>query len=166
MAKVRIINKKREIEQNRDVTKDHLPNAGKEIEGKGKVTNSAFRPNSKEFKPTTAMEEVLKAWADPTVKPTVTAVCAKADIAPKTWYSWWKKEGFEEWWNEQWNIMMKRSKHYLDNVALKMSAKGDFRYFEFLYSKYHDHDDTKKVRFSGISGILLEIDGKTKSLED
>lgn len=88
------------------------------------------------FKPSPDQIALLKAWASPEQKPTITAICETVGISRTTYYKWFADDEFVNWFNEQWDIAMAKTKPYLDNVGLK-KAVSDFRYWEAMQMKYH-----------------------------
>lgn len=97
------------------------------------------------FKPTQKQIELLKAWADPEIKPTITAVCERIGISRPTYYEWFDNQDFVNWWNEAWHREMANMESYLDNVGMKKLTQ-DFRYWEALQMKYHKYARKEEVK--------------------
>lgn len=87
------------------------------------------------FKPTEKMVALLRAKLDPTVKPTITAECAEANIARKTYYEWFEREDFVTWFNREFERGMGKLIPYLDKVGI-MKATKDFKYWEAMQMKF------------------------------
>lgn len=93
-----------------------------------KRVTKPFRPNPRQI-------ELVRTLADPTIKPTITAVCAEVGIARKTYYEWFDDPRFVTWFNDAWTQEMERAKSYLDNIGLK-KALSDYRYWEAMQMMY------------------------------
>lgn len=90
---------------------------------------------TKGFKPSLKMQAVLNAAIDFDSEGTVSDWCRKAGVSRQSYYDWRGIEGFQEWWDGEWEKAMKRYRAYLDRIGLE-KAKTDFRYWEAMQKKY------------------------------
>lgn len=90
---------------------------------------------NKPFRPTKRMVALIRIMAETDGKPTITEWCEKAGINRGTYYLWFEKQEFVEWFNKEWQQYMERSIPYLDTVGLRKAVK-DYRYWEGMQMKY------------------------------
>lgn len=124
----------------------------------GKKHKTFFKPSEKQI-------DLLRVMLDPEVKPTITAFCAKVDIARKTYYEWFDNEQFVTWFNAEWERAMAKQVSWLDRVGLMKSPK-DFRYWEAMQMKYGKFSKRMDVTSGGEAvkaGIF--VDGGLKDEE-
>jgi len=125
--------------------------------------NTMFKPNQKQI-------ALLRAWADPKQKPTITAVCEAANVDRSTYYRWFDNEEFVAWFEESWAIAMKGTQHYLDLLGLKKAVK-DYRYWEGMQMKYHkfarkEESKTDENQFKETMKLLKGLIEDDKSKTD
>lgn len=89
----------------------------------------------KEFVPKRTMVNAYLAWCDEETPPTVTAMCAKANIGVTTWYDWQKKPEFLAWWKEKTEKYMAGMTAIMDKRVM-MKATSDFRFMELWQMKH------------------------------
>ena len=66
---------------------------------------------------------------------TVTGLCQEAGVDRSTYYQWWDKPEFCEWWHKTYELHMERSMWLLNKISYVRSLK-DYRYMEMLQMKY------------------------------
>ena len=115
--------------------------------------------NQQDFVPSKSHIALLRAKLDPTIKPTITAECQEAGIDRGTYYNWFEKDDFVEWFNKEFSRGMGKLIPYLDKVGV-MKATKDFKYWEAMQMKYGDHaykSEVKDGRFNQLSDKLDDI---------
>lgn len=131
------------------------------------------------FKPDLRMVYYWETYANPYIKPNVTATILGAikrmredgldeaiipnkEAYKKAYYKWKKKEGYEKWRKENWERLMGGTEPYFDKVGMIKAAK-DYRYWEGMQTKYHKFKKavdftTDGEKIQGNSEIITLID--------
>lgn len=124
-------------------------------------------PN-KPFIPTKKQIDLIRVMLDMSVEPTITAFCEEVGINRSTYYDWFDKPEFVEWFNKEWNRALKDKGSWLDRVGLQKSVK-DYRYWEAMQKivRHGGLQDEHKIQLDGDrAGIFASGDFKDKDAED
>lgn len=108
------------------------------------------------FKPNKRQIALLRAWANPEQKPTITAICETVGINRTTYYVWFSNDDFVEWFEKEWRRAMKDMEPYLDNIGLKKAVK-DYKYWEAMQMKYLNF--TRKEEQKTTQDVKIDVDG-------
>lgn len=82
----------------------------------------------KEFKPTLAMQK----WLDTAIEiqsDSVTKIARTAELDDSNWYKWLDKDGFEDWYYENYRQKRKRWLPTLDAIGLQQAKRGSYNHW-------------------------------------
>ena len=89
------------------------------------ITNQ--QDSTKEVAPFEPSKGMLR-WFDAAVElgptATITAVAEKAGLDRTNWYLWLEKDGFVEWWDEQWGKFLRVNRWKLDAIGMKQAERN------------------------------------------
>ena len=82
-------------------------------------------------------------------------------IAESTYYRWIKQPGFIEWFDNEWNKLLKIHAWQLDIIGMK-NAKRDFKYWEAMQKRVGNLRDGKGV-FMQANTVIPILGGATNA---
>jgi hypothetical protein len=85
------------------------------------------------FNPTPSM----RLWLEKSIElmtDNISQIANECHLARQTWYKWCKQQGFNHWFNHEWEQYLLRSSWRLNLIGLK-KAHEDYRYWAYLQDK-------------------------------
>ena len=91
-------------------------------------------PTKKEFKPTKKMVKWMLTTFELGFEASGREIQEASGVGRDNWYSWINKDGFLNWWDDQWQQVLKKSRWQLDAIGLK-EAKKSYSYWKDMMNR-------------------------------
>lgn len=98
----------------------------------------------KEFIPTPAMV----VWLDTAIElasDSPTEIANNCQVKRQTYYTWLKKDGFEDWYYREYKNKRRRWIPTLDKIGMKQAKRGDHNFWKDMNKKAGEDLDAKKA---------------------
>lgn len=76
------------------------------------------------FEPSRGMLRWFAAAVELGPNASITEVAKKAELDRSNWYLWLEKDGFVEWWDEQWGKFLRLNRWKLDAIGMKQAERN------------------------------------------
>jgi len=88
----------------------------------------------KEFKPTKKMMKWMFTTFELGYDASLTQIAEESGLSRDSWYKWLNNPGFVEWWDGQWQQLLRQNRWKLDAIGLK-NAKDKYSYWKDMMNR-------------------------------
>ena len=88
----------------------------------------------KEFKPTKKMVKWMLTTFELGFEASGRQIAEASGVCRENWYAWINREGFIDWWDSQWQQVLKKNRWQLDAIGLK-EAKKNYNYWKDMMNR-------------------------------
>lgn len=113
------------------------------------LEDQTIQKTTEPFKPTNGMLKWFDAALELGYGASISDVAVKSELQRSNWYEWINKEGFEEWWDAQWQQYFSMNRWKLKAMGMKQAERN--------YDYWHDMMQASGQLSSGQSTIAVQV---------